>query len=94
MTHIQDMNNRIRQNREQRPSNRVKFKENREAIHTKADGKKTQTSFKTANEQELESIKNSIREKAKIENRRTKILYFLLVAFAVVAAIAFIVLMN
>ncbi|WP_420602341.1 hypothetical protein [Flagellimonas sp.] len=95
MSHIQDMNNRIRQNREQRPSNRAKFKENnRAAIHTKVDGKETQPSFKTADAQELESIKSSIREKAKIENRKIKAFYYFLVAFAVAAAIGFIVLMN
>ena len=95
MTHIQDMNNRIRQNREQRPSNRAKFKENnRAAIHTKAGGKEIQPNFKTTNAQELESIKSSIREKAKIENRKIKAFYYFLIVFAVAAAIGFIVLMN
>jgi hypothetical protein len=38
--HVQDMNNRIKQNRAQRPSKRPKFKENnRENIYSDSDKK-------------------------------------------------------
>ncbi len=47
--HVQDMNNRIKQNRAQRPSKRPKFKENnRENIYQVSNKKINRPNFKTA----------------------------------------------
>ncbi len=73
--HVQDMNNRIKQNRAQRPSNRAKFKENnREGIYSTE--KKTQKpKFKTVSKKELTEIKNQIRERAKAERKKEQLIY-------------------
>ena len=58
------MNNRIKQNRAQRPSNRVKFKENnREAIYS-SEKSSDRPTFKTVPEKELIKIKERIRAQA------------------------------
>lgn len=71
--HIQDMNNRIRQNREQRPSNKPKFKENnREAIYAETEVDSSLPQFKTVSAEELDKIKTGIRERAKTDQKNTK----------------------
>ncbi|WP_148232077.1 hypothetical protein [Maribacter sp. HTCC2170] len=55
--HLQDMNNRIRQNRPQPPSKRPKFKDhNRESIYSQGDKYKG-TKFKKVSEDKLAEIK-------------------------------------
>lgn len=69
--HIQDMNNRMRQNREQRPSNKPKFKgNNRDAFHAETHVDSSLPKFKTVSPEELDIIKTSIREQAKIDKKK------------------------
>lgn len=69
--HIQDMNNRMKQNRAQRKSKKAKFKENnRQPIYAKSTTKRSQTNFKTLPENELIEIKERINNRAKIVRKR------------------------
>lgn len=71
--HIQDMNNRIKQNRAQRPSNREKFKgKNREAIYSDSNKKTKRSNFKTVSPEKLTEIKNKIREQTKKERKKER----------------------
>lgn len=73
--HIQDMNNRMKQNRAQRKSKKAKFKENnRLPIYAKSITKRSQTSFKTLPENELIEIKERINKRAKIV-RKKEVIY-------------------
>ena len=68
--HIQDMNNRIKQNRALSPSKRAKFKENnREGIYS-TEVKTQKLKFKTVPEKELTKIKNQIRERSRVEQKK------------------------
>ncbi|MCH4824597.1 hypothetical protein ML462_15595 [Gramella lutea] len=78
--HVQDMNNRLKQNRANKPSNRAKFKENnREGIYSK----KQQTDkikFHQVPKEKLERIKEAIRIKSKSEKlKQIKILVISLI---------------
>ncbi len=76
--HVQDMNNRIKQNRAQRPSKRPKFKENnRENIYSDSDKKVNRPNFKTVSEEELIEILKHIRERAAKEKRAHSLRDFL-----------------
>lgn len=87
MSNIQDMNNRIKQNRAQRPSNRAKFKENnREAIYS-AETKSKGHIFKTVPENELNDIKKRIGNRAKAERRRELIIFGIVVFFLMLAVL-------
>lgn len=70
--HVMDMNNRLKQNRAQRPSKRAKFKENnRDAIY--ATSKKVQLPhFKTVPTEMLNSIKMQIQNRARAERIRNR----------------------
>lgn len=75
--HILDMINRLKQNREMRPSNKAKFKEhNRETIYSK----RRKIKFKTVPKEKLEEIKNQIRARAKSERKKEAIFYLASVA--------------
>lgn len=73
--HALDAINRMKQNRKLRPSKRAKFKQNnREAIYS-TDKKSDCSNFKTGPEIELNEIKARIRDRAKIERKKERILY-------------------
>lgn len=83
--HIQDMINRIRQNRAQRPSAKAKFKEhNREVIYS--DVHTTQLRFKNVSLEALTKIKKQIQVRARQERRTESIIYITVTG---VLAIAF-----
>jgi hypothetical protein len=68
--HVQDMNNRLKQNRANKPSNRAKFKgNNREGIYSE----KYQSGnfrFHEVPKEKLEQIKENIRLKSRIEKHK------------------------
>ena len=72
--HVQDMNNRMKQNRSQRPSKRAKFKENsRDPIYS-SDKKPEKPIFKKVSEKELNLIKYKIREEAFKKDKKENIM--------------------
>ena len=88
--HVQDMNNRIKQNRAQRPSKRPKFKENnRENIYQDSDKKVNRPNFKTVPEEELIEILKHIRKRAEKERKRAFLIYgiFFFTGLAVIVAL-------
>ena len=74
---IQDMNNRVNQNRSLQPSNRSRFKDHlRQNIYKDTLPPTTKLSFKKVSEIELNKINRKIRLKAlKDKNRNT--IYFI-----------------
>jgi len=88
--HIQDMINRLKQNRALKPSNRSKFKENnREEIYSK-DKKPEVYLYKEIPENELNEIKKKIQERAKAERKNEKILYVIsIVCFLIILVAVF-----
>ena len=81
--HVQDMNNRIRQNRSLRPSKRPKFKENnRETIYSSKEGKALSSNFKILPEKELIDIKNKISKRAREDQRKKRDFMIILVVIA------------
>ena len=93
--HIQDMNNRMKQNRAQRPSNRPKFKENnREAIYSEGHKEKKRPRFKTLSKVELVKLKSQIREKFNVEHKRELIIKRIFWTCALIAVVVFLVLVN
>ncbi|MBC8767935.1 hypothetical protein H4O18_08025 [Arenibacter sp. BSSL-BM3] len=79
---IQDMNNRVNQNRSLKPSNRARFKENnRDNIYSDSEPSPTKLTFKKISEIELKKIKERIKNKAlKDRTRETYIFIFLVAA--------------
>lgn len=74
--HIQDMNSRLKQNRELRPSNRQKFKgKNRQAIYSKSNEDQNPRNLKSVSEKELIEIKKYNSKRAEMEQKRTHIIY-------------------
>lgn len=93
--HIMDMINRMKQNRALRPSNRLKFKENnRDGLYADPDESTELPIFKTVSEKELNEIKIRIREQAKIEQRRMRIIYVVICFCGLVALIGFLIWAN
>ncbi|MGB5436287.1 MAG: hypothetical protein WBM98_10390 [Maribacter sp.] len=78
--HVQDMNNRLKQNRAQRPSKRPKFKgHNRSAIHSSSGLEDQNLKFKTVTEEKLAEIKTYIRKRAEKERRKESIVLVALI---------------
>ena len=74
--HMQDMNNRIKQNRAARPSKRSKFKKNnREAIFSKEKASEKFIQKEQISEEELAVLKKQIRAKAKKERKKAFVIY-------------------
>lgn len=93
--HVQDMNNRIKQNRAQRPSKRPKFKENnRENIYSDSDKKVNRPTFKTVPEEELIKILKNIRQSAENERKRELISYGIFFFTGLAIIISFLIWMN
>lgn len=84
--HVLDMNNRIKQNRAQRPSKRPKFKENnRENIYSDSVKKVDRPNFKTIPKKKLSEILKRINERAKTERKSELVIYWIF--FIIVLAI-------
>ena len=76
MSSIQDMNNRIAQNRKLRPSQREKFKNNRETIHSVSKAEKSD--YKEFTADEVQEAIDAIQLKSKKAKRIESVLYTLL----------------
>ncbi len=87
--HIADMNNRLKQNRAQRPSKRAKFKEkNREAIHA-PETIAEMPQFKSVSETVLNDLKNTIRIRAQKDQKKERSLNGILLVFGLIFLIGF-----
>ena len=73
MGSIQDMINRVSQNRRLLPSQRNKFKDNREAIHS--DQEQDQVEFPERSEFQIRSTIEKVRLTSKKEKRQELLLY-------------------
>ncbi|WP_190811437.1 hypothetical protein [Flagellimonas sp. S3867] len=94
MSNIQDMNNRIKQNREQRPSKRAKFKENnREGIYS-SEKITEKLSFTILSKKELKKLKQQIQEKAKANRRKERILLGIIFVFGLAILLVTLVLLK
>lgn len=81
--HAQDMNNRIKENRAKKPSQRPKFKENNlKGIYT---SKSIKLKFKNTSEKELSLIKKNIKEKARLYRVKVFIIFF--ISFTVIISL-------
>ena len=84
--HVQDMNNRMKQHRSQRTSNKPKFKGNERGVISQGNNLKPK--FKKVSEEKLNLIKKEIRHSNKRDNLKT-ILVYLLVFLCVFATMYF-----
>ncbi len=73
MSTIQDMNNRIKQNRAQRPSKRAKFKGNNRKLMYPTGKKPEGPLFNTLPKEALIELKNQIRKRAEKEKKHEQI---------------------
>ena len=85
MSTMQDMNNRIHQNRAQLSSKRPKFKENNRDLIYSEEEKSEGLIFKTVSEETLMELKKQIRTRAKKERKQEQMIYGI---FAVLVLIA------
>ena len=93
--HIQDINSRIKQNRELRPSNRQKFKgKNRQAIYAKSNENQNPLNLKSVSEKELIEIKKYNSERAIMEQKRMRIIYGIFLLCTLIAIIGFLIWIN
>ncbi len=91
--HIQDMNSRIKQNRELRPSNRQKFKgKNRQPIYSKSN--ENSLNLISVSKKELSEIKKYNSERAKMEQKRMQIIYGIFLLCTLIAIIGFLIWVN
>ena len=92
--HVQDMNNRIKQNRAQRPSNLPKFKENnRDGIYS-TDKKTEKPNFKTVSEKELTEIKKRIRKRAETERKKERLIFGIFIVCGLISIIGILIWLN
>lgn len=92
--HTLDMIKRMKQNRAQRPSNRAKFKEiNRTMIYSK-NSELNPLQFKSVSEEELKEIKEQIRKRAKIAQKKERIFYVISTTCLLVIIIWILIWMN
>lgn len=90
--HVMDMNNRLKQNRALRTSNKAKFRENnRNTIYSKNNTKSKKLSFKTISQEKLNVIKQQICIRAKKQNRSERIIGFIciLIVFLILQWVIF-----
>lgn len=91
--HIQDMNSRMKQNRELRPSNRQKFKgKNRQPIYSKSN--ENPQNLISVSEKELIEMKKYNSERAKMEQKRMLIIYGIFLLCTLIAIIGFLIWIN
>ncbi|MEM9647720.1 MAG: hypothetical protein AAF969_04510 [Bacteroidota bacterium] len=94
MSNIQDMNNRIAQNRNQRPSKRPKFKENnRKGIYSSVK-KKERPDFKTIPKKELKKIKKQIVNQLAAERKKEQIILGVTIACGLIILIGILLWLN
>ncbi len=92
--HVMDMINRMKQNRAQRPSNRQKFKENnRDGIYS-TDKKAERPNFKTVPEKKLTEIKKRIRERAKSERKKERLIFGIFIICGLILIIGILIWLN
>lgn len=77
MSSIQDMNNRMKQNRNLRPSRRAKFQENKRETIYAGSKKENKTSFKEFSEFQVKKAIEKISKEAKSKKRKEVILLVL-----------------
>jgi hypothetical protein len=70
--HIADMNNRMKQNRSMKTSNKPKFKSNNRDLNF-SSGESQKLTFKKVSEEELARIKTEIRNKEQSERKKERI---------------------
>lgn len=88
--HIADMNNRLKQNRAQRPSNKAKFKgANRPQVYDQKSPSAQRPIFQQPDEKKLQVILDKIRLQAVKSHKRETMVSFLLLLFTVLALILF-----
>ena len=87
--HVQDMINRVRMNREQRPSNRAKFKGDSPKNMHSADKQTEGLNFISLPENKLIEIKKQIRERAKAKYKGELILFGVIMAIGLIAMFVF-----
>lgn len=87
--HTMDMLRRLKQNRSIRTSKKAKFKEDRREIQSQEN--KSKVNFKTVSDIELAEIKFQIQQKAKSENRKSIIVFSVVI---VAVTLVFIVLFR
>ena len=92
--HIMDMINRMKQNREQRPSQRRKFRKNHDSTLINSHKETQKPHLKTIPEKELIAIKQQIREKLKKENRKSIIFTLTIVVLFILFFILIIYLLQ
>ena len=94
MGNMQDMNNRIKQNRDQRPSQRPKFKgSNRAAIYS-TEVKPERPTFKKLSETELKLVSRRIREAASKDLKRNQVVYAYFIVIAIFLSLALLLWLN
>ena len=72
--HVADMNNRMKQNRSMKTSNRQRFKSNNRDVSS-SKGASENLSFKKVSENELIQIKREIRRKANLERKKEGLIF-------------------
>lgn len=83
--HVADMNNRVRQNRSIKSSNRARFKDNRGTIYSDSVPTLTKLDFKKVSKIELRKIKEEIKNRAlKDRTRETYIFLSLVIVLLVI----------
>ena len=76
------------------PSKRAKFKENnREGIYS-TEVKTQKLKFKTVPEKELTKIKNQIRERSRVEQKKERLIYGIFLIFGLILIIGILIWMN
>jgi hypothetical protein len=86
---VQDMNNRLKQNRSQRPSKRAKFKGHNLGTSYSSTGHEYKNlKFKTVSKKKLTEIIKRIRERAKKEHQKEGIVLGVLVIIVIITAIS------
>tara|TARA_R110002049_G_scaffold277604_4_gene456154 strand:- start:44 stop:328 length:285 start_codon:yes stop_codon:yes gene_type:complete len=86
--HVADMNNRMKQNRSMKTSNKQKFKSNNRDLNF-SKGESGSLSFKKVSEKELTQIKNDIREKAEKERKKERLTFILTALVLIIILILF-----
>ena len=71
---VADMNNRMKQNRSMKTSNKPKFKPKYRDVNL-SKGESEKLIFKNVSEDELTQIKNEIRKKAELERKKEELIF-------------------
>jgi hypothetical protein len=86
--HVADMNNRMKQNRSMKTSNKPKFKSNNRDLNF-SNGESKKLTFKKVSEEELTRIKTEIRKKAESERKKERIIIALIVLMLIIILTVF-----